>query len=107
MKQEAPLAAAVEPLKYNQMAPPMTAYTAEYALAKASAAMDGNRQQVCIPCAGQSLPFKMLEVGQNMRISMPLTRASCSCEQVPLNIHSAGLQSAVGCLVACLGMLLT
>ena len=36
MKQEAPLAAAVEPLKYNQMAPPMTAYTAEYALAKAS-----------------------------------------------------------------------
>ena len=45
LKQEAPVAAA-EPVKYNQMAPPMTAYTAEYALAKASAAMDGNRQQV-------------------------------------------------------------
>ena len=45
VKQEAPMAAA-EPAKYNQMAPPMTAYTTEYALAKASAAMDGSRQQV-------------------------------------------------------------
>ena len=36
----------VEPAKYNQMAPPMTAYTAEYALAKASAAMEGSYQQV-------------------------------------------------------------
>ena len=35
-----------EPAKYNQMAPPMTAYTAEYALAKASAAMEGSYQQV-------------------------------------------------------------
>ena len=39
-------AAPAEPAKYNQMAPPMTAYTAEYALAKASAAMEGARQQV-------------------------------------------------------------
>ena len=36
----------VEPAKYNQMAPPMTAYTAEYALAKASAAMEGSYPQV-------------------------------------------------------------
>ena len=35
-----------EPAKYNQMAPPMTAYTAEYALAKASAAMEGGYRQV-------------------------------------------------------------
>ena len=37
-----------EPAKYNQMAPPMTAYTAEYALAKASAAMEGGYQQVLL-----------------------------------------------------------
>ena len=37
-----------EPAKYNQMAPPMTAYTAEYALAKASAAMEGSYQQVIL-----------------------------------------------------------
>ena len=37
-----------EPAKYNQMAPPMTAYTAEYALAKASAAMEGSYQQVLL-----------------------------------------------------------
>ena len=33
------------PAKYNSMAPPVSAYTAEYALARASAAMEGNRQQ--------------------------------------------------------------
>lgn len=53
VKQEAP-AALAEPMKYNQMAPPMTAYTAEYALAKASAAMDGTRHQVHSLLPGQA-----------------------------------------------------
>ena len=50
LKQESlpPAAAAAAPegpAKYNSMAPPVSAYTAEYALARASAAMEGNRQQ--------------------------------------------------------------
>ena len=64
VKQEAP-AAAAEPVTYNQMAPPMTAYTAEYALAKASAAMDGNRQQVHTPSSriGLTMPAGSITPG--------------------------------------------
>ena len=79
MKQEAP-AAAAEPVKYNQMAPPMTAYTAEYALAKASAAMDGNRQQVHTPSFRTGLRCLSVQphlgLGQIMDTSLLPTGAS-------------------------------
>lgn len=39
-------AAQKEAAKYNMMAPPTAAYTADLALARASAAMEGGRQQV-------------------------------------------------------------
>lgn len=38
-------AAQKEAAKYNMMAPPTAAYTADLALARASAAMEGGRQQ--------------------------------------------------------------
>ncbi len=41
-------AAQKEAAKYNMMAPPTAAYTADLALARASAAMEGARQQVPI-----------------------------------------------------------
>ena len=46
LSKEAAAAAQKEAAKYNMMAPPTAAYTADLALARASAAMEGARQQV-------------------------------------------------------------
>ena len=87
VKQEAP-AAVAEPLKYNQMAPPVTAYTAEYALAKASAAMDGNRHQVPTTLLGPACRYLLPQQVATGRI-----RETSRFSLLPLLMWEASLET--------------